>query len=152
MTEGRRREFSRFARFADPAVRESIPDPNAAETFKRCVLDWSAMERMPQQRTTLELHRQLLALRRQWITPRLAGMGNGDPQFSLLSDRAMVIHWRLGDSCLLTLLANLGENTIDAKPAVGTRLFATSNMNNTALVAGQLPPWSAIWHLQKESR
>ncbi|MBL0168592.1 MAG: malto-oligosyltrehalose trehalohydrolase [Propionivibrio sp.] len=151
VTEGRRREFSRFARFADPAVRESIPDPNAAETFKRCVLDWSAMERMPQ-RATLELHRQLLVLRRQWITPRLAGMGNGDPQFSLLSDRAMVIHWRLGDSSLLTLLANLGENTIDAKQTVGTRLFATSNMNNTALVAGQLPPWSAIWHLQKESR
>ena len=53
VTEGRRREFSRFARFADPAVRESIPDPNAPETFKNCVLDWSAIERMPQ-RTTLE--------------------------------------------------------------------------------------------------
>ena len=76
VTEGRRREFSRFARFADPAVRESIPDPNAAASFEACVLDWSAIERVPH-RATLELHRQLLTLRRQSIVPRLTGMGNG---------------------------------------------------------------------------
>ena len=147
VTEGRRREFSRFARFADPAVRESIPDPNAPETFKNCVLDWSAIERTPQ-RTTLELHRQLLALRRQWITPRLAGMGNGDPQVSLLSERALAIYWRLGDGSLLSLHANFGETAIDAPAASGTRLFATHNFDDNNLDAGQLPAWSTIWHLQ----
>ncbi|HEU0302613.1 MAG TPA: malto-oligosyltrehalose trehalohydrolase, partial [Longimicrobium sp.] len=33
VTEGRRREFGRFSAFADPAVRERIPDPQAASTF-----------------------------------------------------------------------------------------------------------------------
>ena len=147
VTEGRRREFSRFARFADPAVRESIPDPNAAATFKNCVLDWSAIERMPQ-RATLELHRQLLALRRQWIAPRLVGMGNGDPQVALLSERALAIHWCLGDGSLLSLHANLGETAIDVPAAPGTRLFATRNFDDTKLDARQLPAWSTIWHLQ----
>lgn len=147
VTEGRRREFSRFARFADPAVRENIPDPNAVETFKNCVLDWSCIERMAQ-RTSLELHRQLLALRRQWITPRLAGMGNGDPQVSLLSARALAIHWRLGDGSLLSLHANLGETAVNAPVVSGTKLFATRNFDARNLDAGRLPAWSAIWHLQ----
>ena len=121
--------------------------PNAPETFKNCVLDWSAIERMPQ-RTTLELHRQLLALRRQWIMPRLSGMGNGDPQVSLLSSRALAIYWRLGDGSLLSLHANFGETAIDAPAASGTRLFATPNFDDNNLDAGQLPAWSTIWHLQ----
>src|SRR3546814_7850477 len=33
--EGRRREFARFPAFRDPAARERIPDPNAADTFRR---------------------------------------------------------------------------------------------------------------------
>src|SRR5258708_17308403 len=32
--EGRRREFAGFAAFSDPARRQTIPDPNAAETFE----------------------------------------------------------------------------------------------------------------------
>jgi maltooligosyltrehalose trehalohydrolase len=34
VTEGRRREFSAFSAFADPATRERIPDPQAVETFR----------------------------------------------------------------------------------------------------------------------
>ena len=147
VTEGRRREFSRFARFADPAVRESIPDPNALATFETCVLDWSATAREPQ-RTTLELHRKLLALRWQWIAPRLAGMGNGTPQLKLLSPRTLAINWRLGDGSLLMLLANLGDDPVESTPPDGELLFATSNIDAGALAAGQLPAWSVAWHLQ----
>ncbi len=32
--EGRRKEFARFKAFTDPAMREKIPDPNAASTFE----------------------------------------------------------------------------------------------------------------------
>ena len=35
--EGRRREFAKFAAFADPARRDAIPDPNAASTFEESV-------------------------------------------------------------------------------------------------------------------
>ena len=47
VTEGRRAEFGRFARFADPAVRDRIPDPNAESTFQRSKLDWAEREREP---------------------------------------------------------------------------------------------------------
>ena len=43
VTEGRRKEFASFARFAGDAV----PDPQALETFARSRLDWSEAERPP---------------------------------------------------------------------------------------------------------
>jgi maltooligosyltrehalose trehalohydrolase len=151
VTTGRRREFARFARFADPAARERIPDPNAEATFSTCVLDWSALDRTPH-RAVLERHRQLLSLRQQWIAPRLAGMGNGDPHVALLSDRALSIRWRLGDGSLLALLANLGEDMVETAPASGTLLFATTDLDAAMIKAGQLPPWSVAWHLQSGDR
>ena len=147
VTEGRRREFSRFARFSDPAARERIPDPNAEATFTTCVLDWSALDRAPHH-AVLELHRALLSLRRQWIAPRLAGMGNGDPQVDILAARALSLRWRLGDGSLLKLVANLGEDLVQAEPASGDLIFATTNLDAAMIKAGQLPPWSVAWHLQ----
>lgn len=147
VTEGRRREFSRFARFSDPAARERIPDPNAEATFRACVLDWTAIDHAPH-RAVLELHRALLSLRRQWITPHLAGMGNGDPKMTLLSARALNLRWRLGDGSLLTLVANFGENTVDVAPATDSLIFATTNLDDAMTKARQMPPWSVAWHLQ----
>jgi 1,4-alpha-glucan branching enzyme len=43
VTNGRRSEFSRFARFSDPELRARIPDPNAQETFFQSKLDWSSL-------------------------------------------------------------------------------------------------------------
>ena len=44
VTQGRRREFARFARFADPAAQSTIPDPNAEETFLASKLDWGTID------------------------------------------------------------------------------------------------------------
>ena len=41
--KGRRREFARWSQFADPALRETIPDPNAYQTFERSMLDWGSL-------------------------------------------------------------------------------------------------------------
>jgi maltooligosyltrehalose trehalohydrolase len=63
VTEGRRREFGRFAAFADPAVRARIPDPQALATFEASRLDWS--ERAAGTHAAVErLTRALLTLRR----------------------------------------------------------------------------------------
>ncbi|HXS99659.1 MAG TPA: malto-oligosyltrehalose trehalohydrolase [Elusimicrobiota bacterium] len=63
VTEGRRREFAAFERFSDPAARESIPDPQAAETFERSRLQWEERVGICAQ-GRLKLHRDLLRLRR----------------------------------------------------------------------------------------
>jgi maltooligosyltrehalose trehalohydrolase len=68
VTEGRRREFSRFQAFADPAGRATIPDPQAPETFLAARLDWTERERAPHA-GVLRLYRELLALRRTLPIP-----------------------------------------------------------------------------------
>ena len=44
VTEGRRREFSGFAQFSDPRVRERIPDPQSPDTFRRSILNLDEAE------------------------------------------------------------------------------------------------------------
>lgn len=43
ITKGRRREFRNFSAFRDPQVLETIPDPQAPETFLRSKLHWEEM-------------------------------------------------------------------------------------------------------------
>jgi 1,4-alpha-glucan branching enzyme/maltooligosyltrehalose trehalohydrolase len=43
--DGRRREFARFPAFADPGVRDRIPDPNDVATFERSKLAWAEADR-----------------------------------------------------------------------------------------------------------
>jgi len=63
VTEGRRREFNRFAAFADPAVRDRIPDPQAPSTFEASRLRW-AERRSGDHLAVHRLTQALLALRR----------------------------------------------------------------------------------------
>jgi maltooligosyltrehalose trehalohydrolase len=64
VTEGRRREFQRFAAFADAEARARIPDPQAPETFRSSRLDWAERDREPHA-SLLRLHRALLKMRHE---------------------------------------------------------------------------------------
>ncbi len=72
VTEGRRREFRHFELFANPQVRECIPDPQAKETFQRSQLNWDDLARDPHAGTLL-LYQDLIRLRRN--DPCLASGG-----------------------------------------------------------------------------
>ncbi len=108
--EGRRKEFAKFAAFADPAAREAIPDPNALATFER-----SRAEPGPDAERWRQLYRDLLAIRHREIVPRLAGaMAMGaDP----IGSGAVVARWRMSDGAVLTIALNLGDEAV-AFPAV----------------------------------
>lgn len=146
VTQGRRREFARFERFADPAAQARIPDPNDAATFAACVLDWDAVDRAPHARM-LALHRQLLALRRDEIAPRLRNMQGNAGEFSLSQPHMLSAHWRMGDGSRLTLLANLGNAPAQAAPPPGDMLYLSDHLAEADLAAGTLPPWSVAWTL-----
>jgi maltooligosyltrehalose trehalohydrolase len=62
VTEGRRKEFSNFAAFRDPKMREKIPDPQAETTFTDSKLRWEEL-RDAQHAAVLQLHREFLELR-----------------------------------------------------------------------------------------
>jgi maltooligosyltrehalose trehalohydrolase len=64
VTEGRRREFRRFARFADSATQAAIPDPNAPASFAASKLDWKSLGDA-ERADWLNYYRGLLRLRRE---------------------------------------------------------------------------------------
>ena len=146
VTDGRRREFARFARFADPATRERIPDPGAEATFAASVLDWAAIDRPPHA-ARLALYRRLLGVRQHHITPRLAGMPGGQAGYTLTGERALTVHWRLGDGSRLALAANLADQATELAPQPGQVLYLSDGLDEAQHAAGRLPPWSVVWTL-----
>jgi maltooligosyltrehalose trehalohydrolase len=88
VTEGRRAEFGHFAQFSDPALRETIPDPQAEETFLRSRLDWGELQR-PAHASMLRLYRELLRLRRD--SPALREHGRASFSVSALGGNALVL-------------------------------------------------------------
>jgi maltooligosyltrehalose trehalohydrolase len=109
---GRRKEFARFAAFADPAASARIPDPNDAATFAHSKLDWAERDD-PAHRAWLAFYAKLLALRRQHLVPRLPAVRSG--RFACRPGHALHIRWPLGPRGAWCLLANLSESPV-ARP------------------------------------
>ncbi|TVQ87177.1 MAG: malto-oligosyltrehalose trehalohydrolase [Chromatiaceae bacterium] len=145
--DGRRREFARTARFADPASRARIPDPNAEESFRRSCLDWDAMDR-PAGRHRLAWHRQLLALRRRHLQPLLAQIRHGG-RYRNIGDRGLLVDWTLDDERRLQVRANLGPAPLplpaDVPPLRQDQVLFAHPAAVSALT--HLPPWSVCWAL-----
>jgi malto-oligosyltrehalose trehalohydrolase len=144
--DGRREEFRRFARFADPAARARIPDPSDEATFLRSKLDWSERQR-GDHAEWLAFYRDLLQRRRQWIVPLLARQSAAcGGRYAVLAPGLLQVEWDLSGA-RLSLLAHLPhdhtEQAATAPPARGQIMFATA-----AAAAGSLPPWSVRWALE----
>lgn len=101
--EGRRREFAGFKGFAPGEGTSSIPDPNAAETFARSRLAADAESGTARRR----LYRELLAIRRDSLIPRLEGTTSLGASF--VEPGTVVARWRMGDGSTLVLACNLGR-------------------------------------------
>lgn len=114
--EGRRREFAKFAAFADPAARAQIPDPNAEATFAQ-----SRAMPGPSADAWRALYAQLLALRRDVIVPRLKGAQAIGAE--AVGEGAVTARWRMGDGATLTLAINLADQPA-AFPEMADPLFA----------------------------
>jgi 1,4-alpha-glucan branching enzyme/maltooligosyltrehalose trehalohydrolase len=143
ITDGRRREFARFARFADPAMQATIPDPNSEATFLSAKLDWNALDDAVHA-SWVAYYRELLRLRREVVVPRLRGMGNGAARFELAAAGGLRVAWQLNDGTRLRLLANFSGATIRMTAPPGERVFATS----AVAARGELEPWAVVWTLE----
>lgn len=104
--QGRRAEFARFAAFGDETLRGNIPDPGARATFNASKLRWQECTEPPH-RERLALVRQLLALRRHHLVPRLAGR---QPAGSHRHEAGLIrVEWLLGDGSPWHLIAHFGN-------------------------------------------
>ena len=112
--QGRRREFAKFAAFADPQRRESIPDPNAAATFEASRADLKDAEQQ-KHAAWLALYRALLAIRARDITPHMKSARSiGAEALDQVGVRAS---WRLDNGAVLTIAANFGATALSMRYA-----------------------------------
>jgi maltooligosyltrehalose trehalohydrolase len=95
ITKGRRREFRNFSAFRDPHLLETIPDPQAEETFLNSKLRWEEMEQA-EHAGLLLLYWEFLELRR--THPAFRGSGR---------ENRVVLD--LGDGIVAILFGRLGE-------------------------------------------
>ena len=145
VTEGRRNEFSQFARFRDPAARSQIPDPNAESTFQAAKLDWSSATE-PQHRSWMGFYRKLLETRKREIVPLAAEILAGQTTFEPWGQRGLLVNWLVNSRSGLTLIANLGNEELPEAPRpIGKLVFASDESVTPALESGWVPAWSAAW-------
>jgi malto-oligosyltrehalose trehalohydrolase len=141
--DGRRREFAKFPAFAAPNVRDRIPDPNDAATFQRSKLDWSEIERDGHSEH-LHYCRELLAVRRRELMPRLGGADVKDARYDT-TDGLLRVSWRLADNAALTLLANLRADS--SAPVVAPRGRMLHSTHPHVADDAAKPGWFAAWYL-----
>jgi malto-oligosyltrehalose trehalohydrolase len=130
--KGRRDEYV----WAYAADGKEVPDPLSEATFRSAVLDWKAKDGGGRER--LALVRELLAIRRRHITPRLAGARFGEARAA--DDGLLKANWHLGDA-RLSLTANLSDRTI---PAQSSEAWGTAIWGKPS---DAMSPWSVLWRL-----
>ena len=134
--EGRRREYG----WAYEKYGDEVPDPVDISTFQSAILDWDA----PNEGTArhrLALVRDLLAVRRREIVPRLANAAFDEAHAA--DNGLLTARWRLSDGTRLVLRANLSSSEItdQACEANGTGICGSP--------PGEvLRPWSVFWCLE----
>ena len=132
--KGRRDEYAwAYATYGD-----DVPDPLSEATFHSAILDWESLNGSGRER--LALVRELLAIRRRHIIPRLAGARFGEARMA--DDGTLKSNWHLGDNAGLWLIANLSDRTIAVQSSEtrGTPIWGTPG--------DAMKPWSVCWCLE----
>ena len=133
--QGRHKEFAgAYAKHGN-----EVPDPLQASTFRSAVLDWDTLDDATGKKR-LALVRELLAIRRREIVPRLAGAAFGNAQAT--GNGLLTAHWRMGDGATLQLWANLSEGVMTRAPGKTTGTLIWGNDTGETI-----PSLSVLWHL-----
>lgn len=114
VTQGRRQEFGHFKAFADPKIRENIPDPQAEETFLRSKLKWEERDQPPQN-GILALYQSLLGLRKSEAPLRASQR----QYFDALAwdENILIMRSQAKDGSTLVLIARLrGQGVFRSEP------------------------------------
>jgi maltooligosyltrehalose trehalohydrolase len=90
VTQGRRKEFSKFKGFSDAESRLSIPDPQDSSTFERSRLDWNELDQTLHQ-DMLAHYRDLLRLRKKIVTTNHEAHELHDHTISIRYEKHLVI-------------------------------------------------------------
>jgi maltooligosyltrehalose trehalohydrolase len=134
--KGRHKEFAgAYEKYGD-----EVPDPLQLSTFQSAVLDWESRDQAAGKKR-LALVRDLLAVRRREIVPRLADAAFGDAQAA--ESGLLTAHWRMANGATLQLAANLSNSAIahQRHETTGRPIWGGER-------GDLLPPWSVFWRLE----
>jgi 1,4-alpha-glucan branching enzyme/maltooligosyltrehalose trehalohydrolase len=151
--EGRRKEFSAFPQFSDPAAVALIPDPNEPATSEDSVLDWG--ERIkPEYAGWLTFYRGLLALRKERIIPLIPDIIPGEACLQLVDEECLVVNWPLstGRNLVLAVFPGNGKEgrqemkDLDRPGEIET-IYFSEGARQIETGGIQLEPWSLSFFL-----
>jgi malto-oligosyltrehalose trehalohydrolase len=137
--EGRRNEFRRFPEFGEPAQRERIPDPQAAETFAGSKLDWAAQS-LSQHVAWLRWYQRVLTARRAYVWPLIPHIRRAGT-WQVVQSAALFVSWGCGELGRLRLSANLGPVPVEFPLDRGRVIWHEGGKPDDTT----LPPWSVRW-------
>jgi maltooligosyltrehalose trehalohydrolase len=138
--KGRRSEYEwAYAKYGD-----EVPDPLDKSTFDSAVLDWDARNTEPG-RARLGLVRDLLAVRRREIAPRLTNASFGES--CATDDGFLTAYWHMGDGKTLRLLANLRERHLFPSPPDTKGTLIWGNELKEIVPPHVLRPWAVSWRI-----
>jgi malto-oligosyltrehalose trehalohydrolase len=103
--QGRRKEFAEA--YADG--NQEIPDPLSERTVRLATLDWTATTQ-PGHRERLDLVRRLLAVRNEFIVPRIPDL-QVEPANVQFDGGILIARWTFRSGGGLSILANLSNRT-----------------------------------------
>ncbi|AXU95185.1 malto-oligosyltrehalose trehalohydrolase [Erwinia persicina] len=133
--EGRAREFAGHAGHEG----ESVPDPNAEQTFIASRLDWHKPE-TPEGQAWMALTRQLLTLRQQYIVPLLARAGGHSGNVVKTAPGFLAVSWTFPQGTL-SMAVNIAATPQPLPDLPGETIFAWPDRG------GDLPPHSILVRL-----
>jgi maltooligosyltrehalose trehalohydrolase len=141
----RRERLAKFGPFVVPANRgKEPPDPIAESTFLASKLDWTDLER-PEHAAWLALYRELLAVRRKHIVPRLSGVGGHYGTHEQIGAHGTRVRWTLRNESVLTMVANLSDQPVEGTEPLGGEVL----WREGGVEAGRLMPWSVVFSLSE---
>jgi 1,4-alpha-glucan branching enzyme/maltooligosyltrehalose trehalohydrolase len=148
--EGRRKEFSAFPQFSDPASVARIPDPNEPATAEGSVLEWDETDK-PEYADWLALYRRLLKLRNDRVIPLVPDIKPGKASVRVLQKEGLVVTYPLsGDRELgIAVLCGSGKEGIRldrndlGRPGKMEFLYRSEGVRQEDDAGITLEPWSA---------
>ena len=131
-----------FAGLVDAGT--TVPDPTAAETFARSVLDWSSLARAPHAGWHA-YYRELLALRRAAIVPLVARIVPGRARHACPAAHALDVRWPLDDGRALTLQARFAGAQAPLRPP------AAGDVTILAPASRDAPAPAVAWRVEERA-
>jgi len=123
--EGRAKEFKGHAGHEG----ESVPDPNARETFERSRLDWAKRD-SAEGKQWLTLTRELLALRQKYIVPLLATAGGHAGQVVKTAPGFIAVRWDFPQGTL-SMALNIANHPQPLPDLPGETIFTLGEAGDT---------------------